>query len=216
MILSASLEDSLDQAINEVATTFTVKDIVPPTASIIPANGSQNIPTNLNISITFSEPIRKKDNGIITGSDIAAGLVVLKANDANGSPYTFQPLLILKIKIVVDPLFDFSASSIVYVGLSEDIEDFSDNLLVPTSSTFKTGVPDVTPPQVVRVFSTTPDGNYTAGDRIEIFVEFDEEVVADTGNVALKLKTRGDAPTAFASEAKLIGGMGTKPFNLSI
>ena len=35
-------------------------------------------------------------------------------------------------------------------------------------------------------------------------------MVADTGNVALKLKTRGDAPTAFASEAKLIGGMGTK------
>ena len=105
LILSASLEDSLDQAINEVATTFIVKDIVPPTASIIPANGSQNIPTNLNISITFSEPIRKKDNGIITGSDIAAGLVVLKANDANGSPYSFSANINPNYSIIeIDPL----------------------------------------------------------------------------------------------------------------
>ena len=97
------------------------------------------------------------------------------------------------------------------MGLSDNIEDYSDNAFVPTSSTFKTGVPDVTPPQVVRVFSTTPDGNYITGDRIDIFVEFNEEVVADTGNVVLKLKTREVMlQLRLQVKQKLIGGMGTK------
>tara|TARA_Y100000768_G_scaffold338333_1_gene280983 strand:+ start:1632 stop:7229 length:5598 start_codon:yes stop_codon:yes gene_type:complete len=186
--IGASLEDSVGHPIIASNSTFRAPDIIIPTVTFDPANGSQNIAANRNITLTFSEPIRNIDNSEITASNVGE-LIVLKGNNSSGADFNFGASINAdKTVITIDPLFDFSANSTVYVGIGQVVEDKGDNAIPASSSIFMTGVPDVTGPKVINVSSNTPNGTYTENDRITISVEFDEVAVVE-GIPQIKLET---------------------------
>ena len=53
--ISASLEDSLDHPTSSASATLKMKDVIAPTVSFDPSNGSYDIPGNRNITIAFSD-----------------------------------------------------------------------------------------------------------------------------------------------------------------
>jgi hypothetical protein len=188
--ISASLEDSLDHGTSAASATLKMKDVIVPTVTFDPTNGSSDIPGNRNITLTFSEPIRTIDNSEITALNVA-GLIVLKGNNASGADFNFGATINAdKTVITVDPLFDFSASSVVYVGIGAVVEDDADNAIAASSATFTIGVPDIIGPKVLSVNSENADSAYTTGDTIIIGITFDEIAIV-TGTPQLTLETGG-------------------------
>ena len=186
--ISASLEDSLDHGTSAASATLKMKDVIIPTVTFDPTNGSSDIPGNRNITLTFSEPIRNIDNSEITDSNID-GLIDLKGNNASGADFNYGATINAeKTFITVDPLFDFSASSVVYVGIGAVVEDDADNAIVASSTLFITGIPDVIGPAVSNVTSANADSSYKDGSSIVITVSFDEAAIV-TGTPQLTLET---------------------------
>jgi len=184
----ASLEDTLDHATSAASATLKMKDVIVPTVTFYPVYGSTDVPGNRNITLTFSEPIRNIDNSEITGLN-AAGLVDLKGFIAPGPDFNFGATINAdKTVITVDPLFDFSPNSTVYVGIGTVVEDDADNAIVASSSVFITGIPDVIPPIVSNITSSNTDGAYTIDDTIMINIVFNEIVIVE-GKPQLALET---------------------------
>ena len=73
-----------------------------------------------------------------------------------------------KTVITIDPLFDFSANSVVCMGIDAVVEDDADNAIEAASAIFITDIPDVIGPQVVNVTSTNENKTYTTGDNITV------------------------------------------------
>ena len=57
--ISSSLEDSLDHIAPSASATVTMKDVIKPTVTFNPSNGSIKIPGNRDITITFNERMRR-------------------------------------------------------------------------------------------------------------------------------------------------------------
>ena len=177
--IGASLEDNVGHPIIASNSTFRAADIIIPTVTFDPPNGSQDIAANRNITLTFSESIRNIDNSEITDSNVD-GLISLKANNASGGNFNFTATINDdKTVITVDPLFDFSSNTVVYVAIDAVVEDDADNAISASSSIFRTGIPDLTGPKVINVSSNTPNGTYTERSTIVISVEFDEVAVVE-------------------------------------
>jgi len=204
--ISASLEDSLDHATSAASATLKMKDVIVPTVTFDPTNGSYDIPGNRNITLTFSESIRNIDNSEITDSNID-GLIVLKGNNASGADFNYGATINAeKTVITVDPLFDFSASSVVYVGIGAVVEDDADNAIVASSTLFITGIPDVIGPAVSNITSTKSNGTYTAGASITINIDFNEVSIVE-GTPQLTLETGSTTTDGLANYST---GSGTK------
>ncbi|MFL3024806.1 MAG: beta strand repeat-containing protein, partial [Candidatus Neomarinimicrobiota bacterium] len=172
--ISSGLEDGVNRAIASTNATFTVADIITPIVSFNPANGSQDIAANRSITLTFSEAIRNIDNSEISDSNVG-DLISLKATNASGGDFNFTATINTeKTIITVDPLFDFSPNSTVYVAIGATVEDVADNAIAASSSTFMTGIPDVIGPAVSNISSANNNGIYTAKDTIMISIDFNE------------------------------------------
>ena len=207
--ISASLEDTLDHATSAASATLKMKDVIVPTVAFDPTNGSTDVPGNRNITLTFSEPIRNIDNSEITESNIA-GLVTLKGNSASGADFNYGATINAeKTVITVDPLFDFSASSVVYVGIGAVVEDDADNAIVASSVLYITGIPDVIGPAVSNVTSANADSSYKNGSSIIITISFNEVAIV-TGTPQLTLETGTTDGVANYSS-----GSGTKDLNFT-
>ena len=186
--ISASLEDSLDHATSAASATLKMKDVIVPTVAFDPTNGSTDVPGNRNITLTFSESIRNIDNSEITDENVA-DLVVLKGNSPSGADFNFGATINMdKTAITIDPLFDFSASSVVYVSIGAVVEDDADNAIESSSVIFITGIPDVIGPAVSNITSTKSNGTYTAKDTIIISIDFNEVSIVE-GTPQLILET---------------------------
>jgi len=186
--ISASLEDTLDHATSAASATLKMKDVIVPTVTFDPTNGSSDVPGNRNITLTFNESIRNIDNSEITDANVA-DLVDLKGNNASGADFNFGATINTdKTVITVDPLFDFSASSVVYVGIGAVVEDDADNAIVASSALYITGIPDVIGPAVSNVTSANADSSYKNGSSIIITISFNEVAIV-TGTPQLTLET---------------------------
>ncbi|MDP6772591.1 MAG: Ig-like domain-containing protein, partial [Anaerolineales bacterium] len=164
--ISASLEDALDHAAPAASASLKIKDVIPPIVTFDPSNGSQDIAANRNITLTFSEPIRNVDNSEISDTNVG-GLISLKATNASGGDFNFTATINTEKKVItVDPLFDFSPNSTVYVAIGATVEDDADNAISATSSIFMTGIPDVIGPAVTNVTSANADSSYKDGSSI--------------------------------------------------
>ncbi|MDP6772373.1 MAG: Ig-like domain-containing protein, partial [Anaerolineales bacterium] len=186
--ISASLEDSLDHGTSAASATLKMKDVISPLVTFYPVHGSQDVAANTNITLTFSEPIRKIDNSEITASSVG-GLITLKATNASGGDFNFSATINTdKTVITVDPLFDFSPNTTVYVAIGATVEDDADNAIVASSAVFLTGIPDLTGPTVSNVTSANVDSSYKDESSIVITVSFDEVAIV-TGTPQLTLET---------------------------
>ena len=68
-----------------------MKDVIKPTVTFNPSNGSIKIPGNRDITITFNERMRKIDDSEITSANVAS-LVKLKGNNASGADFNFSAI----------------------------------------------------------------------------------------------------------------------------
>ena len=128
-----------------------VIDAVSPLAVFSPANGSVGIPVASNITISFSEAVRKTDDTILEDNNVNA-VVTLKDADANGTDIPFDATINdAKTVITVDPSSNFLSEQTVYVAIGTGaLEDLLDNSVGGASVTFITE--DIIPPSPFDLF----------------------------------------------------------------
>ncbi len=137
-----SVEDSGNNAVTGNI-TFTSQDIDPPVPTFNPLSGAVGVVETNNIVITFNEPVRKLDDGMLTPADLATLLELKLTNNAGASvPFTVT-INGPKTIITIDPTATLAGNTLYYVEINP-VEDFSNNPIVATSITFTTG--DTQPP----------------------------------------------------------------------
>jgi len=136
--IGSTVEDTGNNVINPASTIFTAADIVPPSITWDPDSGNTNVAINSMIKIYFNEPIRKLDNGTITNTDIAS-IVSLRENNANGSAIAFYGSMNPNFPIMtIDPKYNFKSLQTIFVGISDVVEDTSNNKIDAQNITFTT------------------------------------------------------------------------------
>ena len=115
-------------------------DSTAPTVSFSPANGANGVAISGNITITFSEAVRKIDNNMLTDSDIES-LITLKLNDASGSNINFDATINTDKKVItINPTSNLFYSQAVYLAIGATLEDYADNPITAANATFTTGM----------------------------------------------------------------------------
>jgi hypothetical protein len=122
-----------------------VADTTSPLAVFNPANESVGVAVASNITITFSEAVRKTDYTVLENNNVDA-IVTLKNRDANGTDIAFDATVNdAKTVITVDPSSNFLSEQTIYVAIGTGVlEDYVGNDLEPISVTFTTE--DIIPP----------------------------------------------------------------------
>lgn len=171
-------------------------DTTPPVLdSSIPIDGSTSFPSNSNIILTFSENVKAGSGNIVisNGTDTRTISVTDSSQvTISGNTVTINPTTNLTegatyhITIASGVIKDMAGNN--YAGISD-----------ATTLNFTTTVADNTAPTVDSFGSSTPDGNYNAGDTINITATMNEAVTAgSTFNVTLDT---GDVITLTAASA---------------
>ena len=115
-------------------------DSTGPTVTFSPANGTAGIGVNENITITFSEAVRKIDNTMLTDSNIDSH-ITLKLNNASGSNINFDATINTgKTVITINPITNLFYSNTVYVAIGASLEDSDGNPITAANATFTTGM----------------------------------------------------------------------------
>jgi len=125
---------------NTAATQYTwTYDGTAPTVTFSPSNGSIDVAVESNITITFSETVRKTDDTVLDDNNVDA-VVTLKNGDANGTDIPFDAIVNdAKTVITVDPSSNFLSEQTVYVAIGTGVlEDLIDNSFGGASVTFIT------------------------------------------------------------------------------
>jgi hypothetical protein len=137
------IEDASENASVSANSTFTTGNTLPPDLTFNPTPNAVNVPIGSNLSITFSEPVRKLDDSPITAGDLLA-LIELKLTNDGGAAVPFTASInVTNTIITIDPTANFSSSTLYYLEINP-IEDFGNNAIVATNMTFTSA--DILPP----------------------------------------------------------------------
>ncbi len=169
--ISASVEDASDNAISASYAAFTTASADVPVVTFSPQDGETNVAVNTNITITFSEPVRKTDNAVIENADLPDLLLLKKTNPAGIDVAFSASINTEKTIITIDPGADLLSETVYYSALLSGIEDEQDNPVDPVSVTFTTA--DVIAPDVTFY---PADGAVNVDDQSNITITFSEPV----------------------------------------
>ena len=143
---------------NQTKNSATFKDQTLPTVTINPSNSSNNVLRNSNITISFSEQIRKIDNNEINDRNVDS-LIVLKLQNSTGNLLGFDATISTNKKVItVDPLVDFNYSATIYLSI-EGFEDFGGNTLQSNPSTVFNVIANVKPVANSQDITLNEDSN---------------------------------------------------------
>ncbi|MDM8523109.1 FG-GAP-like repeat-containing protein [Desulfococcaceae bacterium HSG8] len=140
----------------EKAFTITANEVTnpPPSVTFDPEDNDTDVPTNQQITITFSEAVRLISDDEITNNN-ADDLITLKENNASGSDVPFDATInTQKTVITIEPDTNLDAESVYYVAV-EPVEGDADNATDAENITFETAtgaaepVLSVTPPSQI-------------------------------------------------------------------
>ena len=187
-------------------------DTVPPTVSFDPAEGAVNVPTNADITLTFSEPVRNLDDSPLTDSNVD-GLITLKDTDGGGSDIPFDAVIDgAKEVVTITPSSNFSSEQVVYAAIGATVEDGSDNALSPASASFT--VEDVDPPTLL---DTTPsDDAANVGISDNLILTFNEPVDTEFGTVTIYQSSDDSVFESMSvTSATQVSGSGTDTITLN-
>ena len=132
--IGASLEDASNNPISPANATFTAADTIAPTVAFSPVNGATAVANAGNITITFNEAIRLLSNAALTDDNVDAQ-ITLKETDASGNDIAFDATISGQV-ITIDPAVNFTSEQVVYVAISNTVEDASDNAISAANATF--------------------------------------------------------------------------------
>ena len=134
--IGATLEDYSDNATAAASSIFSTIDNIAPAITITPSDGATEVAKDANITIAFSEPIRKIDDSDLTDTNVDA-LITLKDTNVDGADISFDATVNTeKTAIIVNPTNNFSKGQIVYVRIDALVEDSFDNVVLATNSIF--------------------------------------------------------------------------------
>src|SRR5436190_1386227 len=168
--------DPPDNMVGDYVFTFSI-DAAPSVTAVTPTNGSTNVATNTNLSVTFSEPVT------ITNSSVTISCVNTGAHTVtvSGGPTTWT----------VDPNTDFGNSELCTATVlaaqvtDHDANDPPDNMLANYVFSFSV---DAAP----TVTSTTPtNGAPQAAANTNITVNFSESVNASGSSFTISCASSG-------------------------
>ena len=138
--VSAPVEGAGTQEGTEGAGTNTPPaDTTAPTVTIAPADGATVTDNTQNITLSFSEAIKKDASGTDFADADLAGILTLKSTDANGADITYAAT-ISGNTITLDPT-DNLADGVVYVAITDGYYDGSGNQGSVATASFTVAVP---------------------------------------------------------------------------
>ena len=146
-------------------------DSAAPTVSFSPATSATAVANGSDITITFDEAVRLSDDSALDNADLAA-LITLKSGSSSGSDLSFSASVNAgKTVITINPSTDFTSEEVIYVAISNGVEDVSDNAISASTATFTAA--DSAAPTV----SFSPATSATAvANGSDITITFDEAV----------------------------------------
>jgi hypothetical protein len=154
--LATGLEDYCDNAAGSFSGSFTTKEIQPPQIQIFPGDGSTDVPTILEATASFNEPVRLTDNRDIDDTNVDS-LITFKESSGHMSHVTFDATINTgKTEITIVPDSELKPYT-GYVIIVRDVEDYSNNTMPGNiaKSYFTTGASGLTP-----VISLKSDSRY--------------------------------------------------------
>jgi methionine-rich copper-binding protein CopC len=163
-------------------TTAAVTDNTAPTVvSRTPSNGTTNVATNTNITITFSEAmdLATINSTNITIKPTAAGSN-LAANVSCNSPCTVA---------TIDPSVDLLNNTSYTVTVSTGVKDVAGNALAASSSSTFTTIPDTTPPQITATSPANGATGVSTGTAITATFNEDMSAASITAAGTFTLRT---------------------------
>ncbi len=180
-------------------TTPPPSDTTAPTlSSSIPADGSTSFALNSNIILTFSEAVKAGSGNIVITNEA-------NASDTRTIPITDESQVTINGNTVtINPTNNLVEGATYHITIASGvIKDMAGNNYAGISDAavlnFTTTAADNTAPTVSSFTSTTSDGNYNAGDEINITATMSENVtVGSTFDVTLDT---GDVVTLTAASA---------------
>ena len=133
------VQDNSSNALAETCVTFTTADADAPTVNINPQNGATDVAVDTEVTLTFSESVRKADDDSALDNDNVDANITLKYDDANGSDIPFDATIDSDKKIVtLAPDSNLDNEKQVYVAIGATVEDASNNAVAATSASFTT------------------------------------------------------------------------------
>ena len=137
--ITDNIEDYSDNAVELVNGTFTTADVETPTIIFLPADNDVNVFLDINLLVTFNEPVRFIDNTEIDNSNVA-DLCSLSLNDSINESIAFIATINDdKTEITINPSENFTENKGYILTLNGNLEDLSDNAIDTISIAFTTG-----------------------------------------------------------------------------
>ena len=136
--------------------TFTVDTTGPAAPTFLPASGATVTDAAGDITLTFTEPIRKDSAGAGFEDGDLSSILALKVDDENGSAIAFTASIDAANKVItIDPSSDLSDGQ-VYVAVSDAYYDAAGNRGSAANATFTVTRP-AAPVAVAVSLSATPN-----------------------------------------------------------
>jgi len=135
----SGVEDNSNNALAQAfCVTFTTADANAPSVTMNPENAATNVGVDINITLTFSEAVRKLDDSALDDDNVD-DLITLKYDNATGSDIALDATIDSEKKIItLDPSNNLDFGKDVYVAIGATVEDASDNAVSAKSATFTT------------------------------------------------------------------------------
>lgn len=158
-------------------------DLTAPTAvTLIPADGTSQVPIDMDLTITFNEPISDGGGNLIIkkiSDDAIVETIAISSNQVTLSNST----------ATINPTNDFDNSTSFYIEIEQTaFKDAAGNFYAGIADNitwdFTTLEIDTTPPSIT-VLSPTNGATDVAIDQ-NLIITFDEEVMAGSGNIIIK------------------------------
>jgi methionine-rich copper-binding protein CopC len=150
--IGTPVKDSSGNTNTDSSITFTAKDTITPTLTFSPLNGATDVAIDSVIELEFSEAMRRASDDATLTDSIAKGLITLKTTDSSGSDIDFGATYNSTTKtITITPVSDFSSQQVVYVAISNNVEDDANNAISLSSAIFtarEIGATDTTAPSI--------------------------------------------------------------------
>ncbi len=105
-------------------------DVIPPSATIIPPNGSVSVSVNAIPTITFNEPVRINYNNTAINDTNVDYQVIFRLNNVSGASVPFDATYSGNT-ITITPSTPLASNQQYYLSLTDSLEDLSDNPLNP-------------------------------------------------------------------------------------
>lgn len=190
-ILTINYDTDNQRIAAQVYLTGKKQDNTSPDLAITPQG--DNIAVDTVITLSFSEPVRKTDDTELNYANVD-DMVELKVNDAGGADIAFDAIINTEKNIItVVPEDSLDTGTIYYAGIKSGIEDYSDNEMDASGSTFITFSPvlvnKIEEYPGLKIFPNPTSGKFTidiTGSDAEIIRVFsvDGRVVFEKDNIS--------------------------------